>query len=157
MASAHDIIARCTRDGVTAWQHVAAQLGCSMDAARRGYDPNYMNARPWPVLCVEITQEGEIIDENDTHSLAPKGPGMRMDIACLLKRHGSLPVEAIAGRLNRPRNSVRMRLSQMHAKGWVENDSRGRANGVIEWTWRLTDKGMALAVTGCAEDLRRTA
>lgn len=42
--SAHSpeaVIARCTRDGRVLWQHVANQLGTSIDAVRNRYDASY--------------------------------------------------------------------------------------------------------------------
>lgn len=35
------VIARCTRDGRVLWQHVANQLGTSVDAVRGRYDATY--------------------------------------------------------------------------------------------------------------------
>lgn len=151
----HDVVKRCTRDGVTSWQNVAAQLGCSVESARKRFDPQYLPIRPWPHPCEEIAPE--VVDENDTHSLAPKGPGMRMEVICLLHRLGHLSSADIANRLGKPVNSVRARLSQIKAEGWVENDGFGRANGLFEWTWKLTEAGRLVAVTGCAEAVKEPA
>ncbi len=99
-----------------------------------------------------MTPDGDVIDLNDMSSLAPKPIGMRIEIVCLLKRQGPLSVRSIAGRLGKPCNSVRMRLSRMREAGWVQNDSLGRPNGVTEWTWSLTDLGRDVAgETGAAE------
>lgn len=35
------VVRRCTRNGVTLWQHVAKQLGRSVDSVRQEYDPEY--------------------------------------------------------------------------------------------------------------------
>lgn len=45
MTDADTIIARCTRNGVVLWAHVAKQLGTSVDRARSQYDPTYRTAR----------------------------------------------------------------------------------------------------------------
>lgn len=148
--TAEAIIARCTRNGVTSWQHVAAQLGCSVDQARSRYDRQYLPVRPWPHPCEEIKPEAELepIDENDTHSLAPKGPGMLVEIVQLLGRIGPMTVAELSARLHSPTNSVRMRLSKLRGEGLVENDNfAARSNGVYEWTWRLTRDGRTRAAS----------
>ena len=159
MADERAIIARCTRNGVTSWQNVALQLGMSVDACRKRFDMHYLPVRVWPHPCAPVAAPvaAEVVDEADVHSMAYKGPGMRVEIAILLKRHGSLSVSAIAGRLNRTCNSVRMRLSRMQKDGWVENDSLGRRNGTYEWTWSLTALGVQVAVTRCADESRGAA
>lgn len=45
MTDADTIIARCTRNGVVLWAHVAKQLGMSVDRARSQYDPAYRAVR----------------------------------------------------------------------------------------------------------------
>jgi hypothetical protein len=155
--SAEQIIARCTRDGVVSWQNVAAQLGCSVDQARKLHDPQYLAIRPWPQRCEAVTPKGEpieLVDENDTHSLAPKGPGLAVEILRALKRHGPMSAQAISGLVGSPCNSVRMRLARMLERKWVVNDSRGRGNGVFEWTWAPTAEGLKIAEAGSAPSIR---
>lgn len=151
-----EIVTRCTRNGVTAWQHVAAQLGCSVDQARARHDPKYLPVRPWPHPCEEVAPQAaeakpETVDENDTSSPHVKGPGHRALIVSLLARNGPMTVADLAARLESPRNSVRMRLSQLRADGLVENDNfRARNNGVYEWTWRLTREGVGRSASFAA-------
>lgn len=154
--SPRDIVDRCTRNGTVLWSHVARQLGCSVDAVRARYDQNYLHARIWPHPCEELLPE-EPIDENDPHSLRPNVPSMRAEILTLLKRQGSLSVRSIGGRLNRPCNSVRMRLSQLRDSGLVQNDSAALRSGRSEWTWSLTDAGRLMAITPSAEPDRSAA
>lgn len=37
-----EVLARCTRNGVTSWSNVAKQLGLSVDQARSRHDPEYL-------------------------------------------------------------------------------------------------------------------
>lgn len=156
MADTREIISRCTRNGVTSWQHVAMQLGCSIDAVRRGYDPNYLSIRPWPTPAVEVPTppEQEDIDENDAHSLASKGPGMAIEILSLLNRLGPMTVESLSNWLDRPKSSVRKRLCRMKERHWTDNDSAGRSNGASEWTWHILPKGRVILASGTAESIR---
>lgn len=39
MTYADTVVNRCTRNGVTAWQHVATQLGMSQETAKALYGP----------------------------------------------------------------------------------------------------------------------
>lgn len=134
------ILARCTRDGATAWQQVAKQLGRSVDSVRAELDPGYLKVRPWPHPCEEV--EPEPVDENDTRSLAPKGPGMKLEILRQLQ-NGPSSAETLANRLRRPVNSIRARLDRLQGGFLVCHDNR------YPRTWSLTAKGLRTAVTGC--------
>jgi hypothetical protein len=146
--SPDEIVRRCTRDGVTSWQSVAKQLGLSVDAARSRYDPAYLRARPWPHPCEEVPHPDAPIDENDVHSLAPKGPGLK----ALILRHlqtGPASVETLANRLQRPVNSIRARLDRLLDEFLVCHDD------CYPRSWSLTAKGLRMAVTGCEVQARK--
>ena len=157
---AHDInaiVARCTRNGVTSWQAVAKQLGRSVDSVRAQFDRQYARAHVWAPSREPDPALEPPVDENDLSSPYPKGPGLKSMILRSLHTNGPTCVGDIATRLGRTTNSIRMRLSDMREAGLVENDSKGRPNGVYEWTWSLTIAGHVAAVTACAQKEREGA
>lgn len=142
--SPEEIIRRCTREGVTAWQSVAKQLGLSVDAARSRYDPSYLRARPWPHPCESVSPDGEPepIDETDMSSPHPKGPGLKVLILRQLQ-NGPASVETLAVRLSRKTTSIRARLDRLLDDFLVCHDD------CYPRSWSLTAKGLRIAVTGC--------
>lgn len=139
--NAEIIIARCTRNGVTAWQAVALQLGVSVDKARCDHDPSYLKVRPWPHACEAVTPEPEV-DIEDMSSPYVKGPGLKALILTALQ-HGPMSAETLASTLIRPVNSIRARLDRLTDDFLVCNDGR------FPRSWSLTAKGLRVAVTGC--------
>lgn len=142
MSNPHAVIERCTRDGVTSWQQVAKQLGRSVDSVRAQFDPRYLRAHVWAPTREPDPDLAPPIDENDTRSLAPKGPGLKVQILQYLQ-HGPECVEIIAIRLARPVNSIRARLDRLLEIGAVSHDGR------YPRTWRVTPSGLRMSVTGC--------
>lgn len=139
MTDPHDLIARNTRNGHTAWQNVARQLGRSVDSVRAQFDPTYARAHIWAPS--REPQPEMIPDENDLHSPHPKGPGLKCEIAAALAT-SSACAETIAARLARPINSIRARLAEMQASGIV------RCDGHRPGTWSLIPDVTACAIGG---------
>lgn len=144
--SADEIIARCTRDGHVSWQHVAAQLGRSVDSVRAQFDQTYMRAHIWaPERGARPEMEpdpADVFDIEDTSSPHPKGPGLKVLILGVLA-NGAESAELIAIRLQRPVNSIRARLDRLQGDFLVCHD------GCYPRTWSLTAKGLRIHVTGC--------
>lgn len=131
MTDATAIITRCTRNGVTAWQSVALQLGRSVDSVRSEHDPNYLKVRPWPHPC-EVVEPEPVIDLDDMSSPYPKGEGMKARILALLERQ-SMSAELLSSFLHSPVNSVRARLDRLFDGGKVYHDGRyPRTWGLME-------------------------
>lgn len=145
----HDVIARCTRAGVTSWSNVARQLGRSVDSVRSEFDAEYLRVRPWPHVCEVIAPEPEV-DVNDTRSLRPKGPGLKLLILATLQ-NGPLSAETISCVLVRTVNSIRARLDRLHDAECVVHDGR------YPRTWKLTAKGLRVAVTRCEISAKESA
>lgn len=143
-----EIIAACTRCGVTSWQNVARQLGISVDAARARHDPGYERAYVWAPSRSPMAQADpeDLIEPDDadipTSSPYVRGPGLKVEILCLLIHHGGLTVETLASMLNRTKLSVRKRLNDMRGELLVCNDSGGQhGSGTFGWTWTITAVG----------------
>lgn len=131
--NAEIIIARCTRNGVTAWQAVAMQLGVSVDKARCMHDPNYLKVRPWPQACEPVAAPEPIIDFDDMRSPNAHNnnvPWVRDAIVGFLSRH-SESAATIAIAIGAAHGTVKKELSNMKAAGQVEHD------GGYPYTWRL--------------------
>lgn len=139
----HDVIARCTRAGVTSWSNVARQLGRSVDSVRSEFDPEYLRVRMWPHVCEVVEPEPEV-DENDTRSPYPKSVGMRARILALLERQ-MMSVEALSGFLQSPVNSVRARLDRMLDAQLVFHD------GCYPRSWGLLEVGGQRRIYGASE------
>lgn len=147
MSQAEQIIARCTRDGHTAWSAVARQLGRSVDSVRAQFDPGYERAYAWapsrapvpPAAPEDLVEPA--VDENDMSSPHVKGPGLKAEILALLS-HRSLSAETMAGMLQRPVNSIRARLDRLQDAFMVCHD------GAYPRTWAITQAGRK-HVTGC--------
>lgn len=126
----HDVISRCTRNGHTAWQQVACQLGCSVDSVRAQFDPTYMRAHIWAPS--REPQPEMIPDENDLSSPYPKPPGLKVEILKLLNRN-RMSAEELSLALLSPVNSIRARLDRLHDAGQVYHD------GAYPRTWGIVD------------------
>lgn len=136
--TADETIARCTRNGYTAWQQVANQLGRSVDSVRAQHDPTYMRAHIWAPT---RQPDPEMLpDENDLSSPHPKAPGLKVEILALL-REGPWSAETLAMRLNRPVNSIRARLDRLMDEFLVCHDGR------YPRSWVLANPNTH--VTGC--------
>lgn len=131
--NADDVIARCTRDGHTAWQQVANQLGRSIDSVRAQHDPSYMRAHIWAPS--REPQPEMIPDPNDLSSPYVKGPGLKCEIVNLLRRR-SATAETLATMLGKTTESIRNRLTDLKAANIVEHDGYH-----LPYTWRLTAVG----------------
>ncbi len=115
-----EIVRRNTRNGYTAWQNVAMQLGQSLDLVRSLYDPTYgpkaqIHAQPKPQHVIPF-------------------PGLEPGDHEIIARLANKPADANTLAVYIPQNlkSVRVRLSKLHGKGIVERD-RGQRPCV----WRL--------------------
>lgn len=143
-----DIIATCTRAGVTAWQSAARMLGRSVDSVRSQYDPTYLRSHIWaPTRSPEPAMA--IPDEDDTSSPYPKGPGLKCEILTALANH-TLGADTLASKLNRPVDSIRARLAQLQALFLVCHDGR------FPRTWSLTEAGRK-EMTRCEIEARTAA
>lgn len=136
------VIERCTRNGVTAWQAAAKQLGCSVDYLRAKFDVTYARAYCWAPSREPDPELEPPVDENDTSSPHVKGPGLKLLILCTLQ-NGPLSAETLACVLVRTVNSIRARLDRLHDVECVVHDGR------YPRTWKLTAKGLRCAVTRC--------
>lgn len=129
--SAEAIIARCTRNGITSWQNVAAQMGRSVDGVRSDYDPMYLKIRPWPHPCEEVEPEAEPTDLSSPYAK----PEPLKDRILKLLTVQSMSAEILSHALNSPRNSIRARLDRMLDAGLVQHDGR------YPRTWSLAGQG----------------
>lgn len=134
------IIARNTRNGHTAWQHVAAQLGRSVDSVRAQFDPSYMRAHIWAPS--REPQPEMIPDENDTHAPHPKGAGLKCQIIAYLNRRPAT-AETIAAWLAKTPESIRVRLNALKADKLVEHDGFR-----LPYVWSLTAAGRLKVAAG---------
>lgn len=136
MSDAYAVIQRCTRNGVTSWQSVAKQLGCSVDRARRLYDLT-TSARHDPQQLAE-----PLTDAQAYKSPHPKGEGFKTKILVLLERHGRLSVEDMAARIGSSPGSIRRFLGEMVHHGLCQSDNAGDKCGR---SWSLTAAGKVTA------------
>lgn len=133
-----EIIERNTRNGHTAWQHVACQLGRSVDSVRAQFDPTYMRAH---IHVPSREHQPEMIpDENDLRSPHPK-TNLKCEIMKLLKRR-SATAETLATMLGKTSESIRTRLTALKSDKLVEHDGFR-----LPYVWNLTDAGR-LKLTG---------
>jgi hypothetical protein len=145
-----EIIARCTRDGVVSWQHVARQLGRSVDSVRAQFDSGY--GRAWVAMPSRDLEDEEPPPDSEVPVTSPytKGPGLKLEILRDLQ-HGPRSVETIANQLVRPVNSIRARLDRLLEIGAVSHDGR------YPRTWSLTATGLRISVTGCEDRAKERA
>lgn len=130
-----DIIAANTRNGHTAWQNVARQLGRSVDSVRAQFDPTYLRAYIWaPSREAQPEMEAPPVDENDTSSPYGRGPGLKAEIACLLSHHARLNVEDIANQLGCSTASARKQLSALKADGLAVCSERHPSGSAKTWS-----------------------
>jgi hypothetical protein len=155
MTDATLIIARCTRNGVTAWQAVAAQLGRPVDSVRAQFDAGYERAYCWAPSRESVPEADVVIDFDDMSSPFAKGPGLKILILRTLQT-GPACIETIATRLCRTTDSIRARLNSLKVDGLVIHDGRGgpHGEGRSQRTWSLTAPGLRVAVTGFAERVK---
>lgn len=157
MSLAQTVIARCTTNGHTRWQHVAAQLGRCIDSVRAEHDPTYLRAYIW-APSREARPEMDVPEDIDsTRSPHAKGAGVRIELLALLARR-TLPAETLARLSGIPANSARARLSDMATDGLVSHD--GNAPGSTYHsirTWAITEKGREALASHRANPMRRGA
>lgn len=123
---AHAIISRCTRDGRVLWQHVAQQMGISLDSVRSQFDPTH---RRGEVQAVSITpRPAPVRRPAHTATFGPLG-----DKIIEILRHGPLAGADIVERTGGLQNSVYTRLGQLVSAGRIEH------NDGFPRIWRLVD------------------
>jgi len=129
-------ICRFSRDGRVPWQQVANILGRNRDSLRAEYDSLAMTAI---TLAPDNIGPVDALPEPACYrSTRAKGPGLR-DVIMIALAKRSEAVDVLSTISQRSPESIRMRLSQMHADGLVQHDNRaGRAVGR---TWSLTAFG----------------
>lgn len=129
------VLAKCTRNGVVSWSNVAKMLGCSVETAKARC--GHLTPRQDP----QQIGEWAMTDAEAYRSPHPKTDGMKALILALMDRNGSMSAEALAVLCSSTPNSIRMRLSQLGAAGYVAHDGR--------WprTFWLTADGKAIART----------
>lgn len=108
-------IARNTRNGRVLWQHVAAQLGCSVATARAQYDVAY--CRPYAVATPAPPKPPAKPPRRRVNK--PKPDGLSANIFAALA-DGPLSSKEIAEKSGRPYGSVRVRLSTLKELGLVD-------------------------------------
>lgn len=135
MTLAQTVILRCTTNGHTRWQHVAAQLGRCIDSVRAEHDPTYLRSHIWAPsreARPEMIEPEHDID--DMRSPRPKERGLRFDILARLS-FASASAETIAAAVEHSADSVRPRLTQLKQEGMISHTAR------LPYTWSLTDEG----------------
>jgi hypothetical protein len=121
---AHQIIHRCTRDGRVLWQHVALQMGMSLDSVRSQFDPTHRRTAPQAAA----PRPAPIRRPAHTVTYGPLG-----DKIIDALRHGPLAGADVVERTGGLQNSVYTRLGQLAKAGRVNhNDSYPRI-------WRLVE------------------
>jgi hypothetical protein len=121
-----ELIARHTRNGVTAWQAVARMLGRSVDSVRSQYDPSYLKIRPWPHPCEEVV----VIDFDDMRSPHVRPPPLRVRILALLAKQ-SASAQTIAAMTCSSLETTKMTLSRMKRDGMIQHTDR------MPYTWSV--------------------
>lgn len=124
--AASPIIDRCTANGHTRWQHVAQQLGTSVDSVRSQFDPTYMRAYIGPGRLPEPTPH-----EEPSNLSSPRVRVLMRDKIINRLKLGSASAQAIAASIGHGVSSVRDTLNDMSYAGLIEHTQR------LPYTWSL--------------------
>jgi hypothetical protein len=125
------VVARCTRDGVIAWQAVALQCGTSVERAKALYGASALPVRPFSGSCEATSSD----------------PGLKVKILHLLRRQPNITTEDISARLCSPCSSIRKRLSVLAGEGLIAKDRPHHTAGFFGFSWSLTDAGKAFVAS----------
>lgn len=134
MTDVHAIIERCTRDGHTCWQHVAGQMGRSVDSVRAQFDQTYMRAHIWaPSREPQPEMEPNLADLSSPHIKQRV-----RDRILIILGACTASAQTIAAMTNATLGSAKANLSYMKRDGLVASTHRQ------PYTWSLTVEGKLL-------------
>ena len=121
---AYAIIARCTRCGKIMWQHVANQMGRSVESVRQQFDQTY-GAK---MVCEAIETDNPLADDSiidfDRISVARVKPlPLREKFLIILAKH-TASAATLATITNTTLGTAKWQLSTMKADGLVTHTAR---------------------------------
>lgn len=137
----HAVITRCTGPGGVRWQHVAQQLGRSVDSVRCEFDPTYrQDERPPSIAAVVQPDEGE----KPPRRPAPECGAKFLQPALTALLNGPLDGGKLAEATGAIRSSVSRRMTTLIQKGWAVRYRQWGPNTAP--LYRLTEDGERRAV-----------